>query len=143
VERFLYGFAAVSAGYSFSSILNRKRIMLYSESLKKNKDFQIVYRKGKSYANRFLVMYIKKNDMGKNRLGISVSKKVGNSIVRHRLTRLIRESYRLQEEHFLCGYDIVAVVRVNAKNSTFADMKSALIHLGKLHKIYISEKEDC
>ncbi|NBI60694.1 ribonuclease P protein component [Lachnospiraceae bacterium] len=117
--------------------------MLYSESLKKNKDFQIVYRKGKSYANRFLVMYIKKNDMGKNRLGISVSKKVGNSIVRHRLTRLIRESYRLQEEHFLCGYDIVAVVRVNAKNSTFADMKSALIHLGKLHKIYISEKEDC
>ena len=117
--------------------------MLYSESLKKNKDFQIVYRKGKSYANRFLVMYIKKNDMGKNRLGISVSKKVGNSIVRHRLTRLFRESYRLQEEHFLCGYDIVAVVRVNAKNSTFADMKSALIHLGKLHKIYISEKEDC
>ena len=117
--------------------------MLYSESLKKNKDFQIVYRKGKSYANRFLVMYIKKNDMGKNRLGISVSKKVGNSIVRHRLTRLIRESYRLQEEHFLCGYDIVAVVRVNAKNSSFADMKSALIHLGKLHKIYISEKEDC
>ena len=116
--------------------------MLYSESLKKNKDFQIVYRKGKSYANRFLVMYIKKNDMGKNRLGISVSKKVGNSIVRHRLTRLIRESYRLQEEYFLCGYDIVAVVRVNAKNSTFADMKSALIHLGKLHKIYISEKED-
>lgn len=117
--------------------------MLYSESLKKNKDFQIVYRKGKSYANRFLVMYIKMNDMGKNRLGISVSKKVGNSVVRHRLTRLIRESYRLQEEHFLCGYDIVAVVRVNAKNSTFADMKSALIHLGKLHKIYISEKEDC
>lgn len=117
--------------------------MLYSESLKKNKDFQIVYRKGKSYANRFLVMYIRKNDMGKNRLGISVSKKVGNSVVRHRLTRLIRESYRLQEEHFLCGYDIVAVVRVNAKNSTFADMKSALIHLGKLHKIYISEKEDC
>ena len=116
--------------------------MLYSESLKKNKDFQIVYRTGRSYANRFLVMYIRKNDLNRNRLGISVSKKVGNSVVRHHLTRLIRESYRLQEEHFLCGYDIVAVVRVNAKNSTFADMKSALIHLGKLHKIYISEKED-
>ena len=117
--------------------------MLYSESLKKNKDFQIVYRTGRSYANRFLVMYIRKNDLGRNRLGISVSKKVGNSVVRHHLTRLIRESYRLQEEYFLCGYDIVAVVRVNAKNSSFADMKSALIHLGKLHKIYISEKEDC
>ncbi len=116
--------------------------MLYSESLKKNKDFQIVYRTGRSYANRFLVMYIRKNDLGRNRLGISVSKKVGNSVVRHHLTRLIRESYRLQEEYFLCGYDIVVVVRVNAKNSSFADMKSALIHLGKLHKIYISEKED-
>ena len=116
--------------------------MLYSESLKKNKDFQIVYRTGRSYANRFLVMYIRKNDLNRNRLGISVSKKVGNSVVRHHLTRLIRESYRLQEEYFLCGYDIVVVVRVNAKNSTFADMKSALIHLGKLHKIYISEKED-
>lgn len=117
--------------------------MLYSESLKKNKDFQIVYRTGKSYANRFLVMYIRKNGMNRNRLGISVSKKVGNSIVRHHLTRLIREGYRLQEEHFLCGYDIIAVVRVNAKNSTFADIKSALIHLGKLHKIYISEDEAC
>lgn len=116
--------------------------MLYSESLKKNKDFQIVYRSGRSYANRFLVMYIRKNDLNRNRLGISVSKKVGNSVVRHHLTRLIRESYRLQEEYFLCGYDIVVVVRVNAKNSSFADMKSALIHLGKLHKIYISEKED-
>ena len=116
--------------------------MLYSESLKKNKDFQIVYRTGRSYANRFLVMYIRKNDLNRNRLGISVSKKVGNSVVRHHLTRLIRESYRLQEEYFLCGYDIVVVVRVNAKNSSFADMKSALIHLGKLHKIYISKKED-
>ena len=116
--------------------------MLYSESLKKNKDFQIVYRTGRSYANRFLVMHIRKNDLGRNRLGISVSKKVGNSVVRHHLTRLIRESYRLQEEYFLCGYDIVVVVRVNAKNSSFADMKSAFIHLGKLHKIYISEKED-
>lgn len=117
--------------------------MLYSEYLKKNKDFQIVYRTGKSYANRFLVMYIRKNGMNRNRLGISVSKKVGNSVVRHHLTRLIREGYRLQEEHFLCGYDIIAVVRVNAKNSTFADIKSALIHLGKLHKIYISEDEAC
>ena len=110
--------------------------MIFSESLKKNKDFQYVYRNGKSYANKILVMYIKKNDLGKNRLGISVSKKVGNSVVRHHLTRLIRESYRLQEDHFLCGYDIIVVVRVSGKNSKYADMKSALIHIGKLHEIY-------
>ena len=74
--------------------------MKFSESLKKNKDFQVVYKNGKSYANRYLVLYVRENGMDKNRLGISVSKKVGNSVVRHHLTRLIRESYRLQEEHF-------------------------------------------
>ena len=119
--------------------------MKFSESLKKNKDFQVVYEKGKSYANKYLVMYILKNELNRNRIGISVSKKVGNSVVRHHLTRLIRESYRLLEEHFLCGYDIIIVVRVNGKNSTFADMKSALIHLGKLHEIYSSDSQtnDC
>ena len=110
--------------------------MKFSESLKKNKDFQIVYRTGNSLANRSLVMYKKENGLGKNRLGISVSKKVGNSVVRHHLTRLVRESYRLHEEHFKCGYDIVIVVSVSAKEITYADMESALIHLGKLHDIY-------
>ena len=57
----------------------------------KNKDFQIIYKEGKSYANKYLVMYIRENNTDQNRLGISVSKKVGNSIVRHRLTRLIEK----------------------------------------------------
>ena len=76
--------------------------MEYSDSLKKNNDFQRVYRKGTSQANRYLVMYVLENHDRhmENRLGISVSKKVGNSVVRHRLTRLIRESYRLNEEKF-------------------------------------------
>ena len=65
--------------------------MKFSESLKKNRDFQYVYKNGKSYANKCLVMYIIPNEQNKNRVGISVSKKVGNSVVRHHLTRLIRE----------------------------------------------------
>ena len=109
--------------------------MKYSESLKKNKDFQLVYKCGKSYANKYLVMYIKENKTGKNRLGISVSKKVGNSIVRHRLTRLIRESYRLQEDRFRCGIDIVVIARIGAKGRTYKDIESALLHLGRLHEI--------
>lgn len=111
--------------------------MKFSESLKKNKDFQIVYRHGKSYANKYLVLYIMKNDMEKNRIGISVSKKVGNSVVRHHLTRLIRENYRLQEEHFQCGYDMIVIARTSAKDITYKEIESALVHLGKLHKIYI------
>ena len=74
--------------------------MKYSESLKKNRDFQNVYKKGKSYANRYLVMYVLENETDRNRLGISVSKKVGNSVIRHHVTRLIRESYRLHEDMF-------------------------------------------
>ena len=109
--------------------------MNFSESLKKNKDFQIVYKQGKSYANKYLVMYKRINHIGKNRIGISVSKKVGNSVVRHRITRLIRECYRLQEDRFLSGFDIVIVVRPSAKEIGFKEIKSALIHLGKLHNV--------
>ena len=65
--------------------------MLFSESLKKYGDFQRVYKRGRSYANKYLIMYVLKQDVQENRIGISVSKKVGNSVVRHRITRLIRE----------------------------------------------------
>ena len=74
--------------------------MKFSESLKKNRDFQTVYHQGKSQANKYLIMYALQNAGTRNRLGISVSKKVGNSVVRHHLTRLVRESYRLNEEQF-------------------------------------------
>lgn len=110
--------------------------MKFSESLKKNVDFQKVYRRGRSYANKYLVMYITENRGEKNRLGISVSKKVGNSVVRHRITRLIRESYRLQEENFKSGYNIVIIARAASKDKPYRDIESALIHLAKLHKIY-------
>ena len=92
----------------------------------KNKDFQIVYKKGKSYANKYLVMYVLENNTQENRLGISVSKKVGNSVVRHRITRLIRESYRLQESNFQNGLDIVVVARTNAKERTYKDNRKPL-----------------
>ena len=106
------------------------------ESIKKNDEFKIVYQSGKSYANKYLVMYIHKNDMDKNRLGISVSKKVGNSVVRHRIARLLRESFRLNDEKFHSGWDIVVVARAGARDKKFCDIESAYLHLGKLHGIY-------
>ena len=112
--------------------------MNFSESLKKNKDFQNVYRNGKSNANKYLVMYVIDNNMKKNRIGISVSKKVGNSIVRHRLTRLIRESYRLNEDVFEKGKDIVVIARLGAKEKSFFEIESALLHLSRLHKMVSS-----
>lgn len=116
--------------------------MIFSESLKKNKDFQNVYRKGKSQANKFLVMYLWKNDSERNRLGISVSKKVGNSVVRHHLTRLIRESYRLNEEKFQKGYDFVVIARPQAKECSFHEIENALLHVAKLQRVRSDRKEE-
>lgn len=109
--------------------------MKFSDSLKKNRDFQNVYRNGKSFANRYLVMYVQENGTEYNRLGISVSKKVGNSVVRHRITRLIREVYRLREDTFNSGLDVVVLARVSAKDISYQQVESSLLHLANLHSI--------
>ncbi len=115
--------------------------MKFSESLKKNSYFQNVYKNGKSYANRYFVMYVLENNLKKNRLGISVSKKVGNSVIRHHITRLVREAYRLQEEMFNRGFDIVIISRVSAKKISYHETEKALLHLAGLHHILL-RKED-
>lgn len=113
-------------------------MMKFSDSLKRNIDFQNVYQNGKSYANKYLVMYVLENNTDQNRLGISASKKVGNSVVRHRMARLVRESYRLHESIFNSGLDIVVVARVGAKEVGYAEIESALLHVSKLHRILIT-----
>ena len=80
-------------------------------------------------------MYVYENGLDENRFGISVSKKVGNSVVRHRITRLIRESYRQNCSLFDQGYDIVVIARASAKGISFEEVNDALIHLGKIHNI--------
>ena len=120
---------------SFMIVLEGQLHMKFSESLKKNIDFQNVYNNGRSFANKYLVMYILENGTQNNRIGISVSKKVGNSVIRHHITRLVRESYRLHEDMFNSGLDIVVIARVSAKNVGYRDIESALLHLGGLHNV--------
>ncbi len=115
--------------------------MIFTESLKNSKDFKNVYDNGKSYANKYLVMYVLENGTDINRLGIVTSKKVGNSVVRHRVRRLIKESYRLHEGIFNSGLDMVIIARQSAAAVGFFEVESALLHLAKLHemiKIYFS-----
>ena len=111
--------------------------MKFSDSLKKNSDFQRVYKNGRSVANRYLVMYVLENQTNQNRIGISVSKKVGNSVIRHHITRLVRESYRLHEDMFNSGLDIVVIARVSAKGATYWNIEKALLHLGGLQNIVV------
>ena len=105
------------------------------ESLRKNEDFRTCYKSGKSYANRYLALYVLPNGQEENRIGISVSKKVGNSVVRHRVKRLIRESYRLHEAEFDSGSDIVVVGRRSADGASYKEIERALLSLLKKAEI--------
>jgi len=119
----------------------RRIIMNFTESLKKNFQFRYVYNRGRSIANRHLVMYVVKNGAQGNKLGISVSKKVGKSVVRSHVTRLIRESYRNMEEEIRPGYDIVVIARVICKDATYHEVSASLRHLLKKHQLLLSHQE--
>ena len=99
--------------------------------LKKNEDFRHVYQSGKSMANKLLIIYIKESNLKNNRIGFCVSKKVGKSVLRSRVKRLLKESYRLNEEKFKKSYDVVFIARSGCSEATFKEIKSALMHLSK------------
>ena len=88
-------------------------------SMKYNRDFKRLYAKGKSLCAGFLVMYYKKTGGKGNTLGLTVTKKIGKAVVRNRIRRLIRESYRLKEHELSGGYYIVFVARGKAVGASF------------------------
>ncbi|MGL5347143.1 MAG: ribonuclease P protein component [Peptostreptococcaceae bacterium] len=107
-----------------------------TKGLKKDSDFRKVYKHGKSFANRYLVMYILENKSDSSRIGISVSKKVGNAITRNKIRRRIKEAYRLNvDENVKSGYDIVFIARVSSKETEYKDIEKAINHLAKKTKL--------
>lgn len=103
--------------------------------IKKNVEFRKVYGKGTSLANRYLVLFLMKNKEQYNRVGFSASKKVGNSVVRNRSRRLMKESFRLYSTNIVEGYDLVFIARMNIKDATFKDVDKAMVHLLKKSKL--------
>lgn len=102
--------------------------MKFSTSLKLNHIFRRLYRSN-GQANSCLVLYARKNRTDTNRVGITVSKKLGKAVVRNRVRRRIREAYRLNEEKFLPGWDIVIVARSRALEVSFQKLSESLLSL--------------
>ena len=102
--------------------------MKFSCSLKLNHIFRRLYS-SKGNANSYFVLYARRNRLNQNRVGITVSKKLGHAVVRNRTRRRIREIYRLNEERFTPGWDIVIVARTRSVDASFSKMTAALLSL--------------
>lgn len=100
------------------------------ESLKKPSEFSKVYKRGKSFADKNIVVYYMPNQLGITRIGFSISKKVGNSVVRNRVRRLIRESFRVNFNSF-GGYDIIFVARVRSSQVDYHEISRSLKYIFK------------
>ena len=104
--------------------------MKFSSSLKLNHIFRRLYR-SPAHADSYLVLYARKNRLGVNRIGITVSKKLGHAVVRNRTRRRLREVYRLNESRFQPGWDLVVVARSRAVDAEFDRLTQSYLNLAK------------
>ena len=95
--------------------------------MKKNSDFRRLYAKGKSAVNPYMVLYCRRNSLGVNRLGYTVSTKLGHAVVRNRVRRRLREICRLNSPAMKTGFDIVVVARSRGVNARYAKMDAAFL----------------
>lgn len=113
--------------------------MHHTVSLKENHLFRRLYAKGKSAVCPTLAVYVRRNRLGKNRLGITVGTKVGKAVQRNRVRRRIREAYRIHESRIFPGWDIVVVARVRAAHAPYAEIQQDLLRM--LDKLGLRERE--
>ena len=114
--------------------------MEHTVPMKQNHLFRRLYSKGKSKVNPCLALYCRKNGLDRSRLGLTVGVKVGKAVVRNRTRRRIREAYRIHEDRFLPGYDLVVVARVKAGHSRYREIEHSLLSLAD--KLGLLRKEE-
>jgi ribonuclease P protein component len=117
--------------------------MIKAVPIRKNYEFLRIYKKGRFYVGKFIILYCLANNLNINRIGITASKKVGKSVKRNRIRRLIKENYRMYEDYIKEGYDCVFVVRNNDVLPVFTEIKREMKFLLKKLNIFNQEKWDC
>lgn len=105
------------------------------QTVKSYFDFKKAYDKGKSFGNRNLILYIRKNDLEYSRIGITISKKTGNAVVRNKIKRRMKEIYREFLPDIKEGYDLIFVIRKNVPDISFQELRSAFKHILKVSKM--------
>ena len=114
--------------------------MKFSSSLKLNHIFQRLYH-SQGHADSYLVLYARHNRLGKNRVGYTVSKKLGHAVVRNRTRRRLREVYRLNEEKFTPGWDMVVVARTRAVDAPFEKLTASFLRLAEKAGLLMEENQ--
>jgi len=113
------------------------------QPLKKNQDFQYVFKKGYSTANRQFVIYVlKQRGQSYARVGLSVSKKIGNAVTRNRIKRYIREGLRHYESRFSIGIDCVIIARKPTSELTYSETLKNFKHILKKSDLLKMDKDD-
>lgn len=97
--------------------------------LKRGKDFQLTYKKGKSLAGQYVILYYIKNNLNLNKFGFSVSKKIGKAVVRNRTKRILRECCRLHQDELKTGYNIIFIARPKIKGIKFQLVEEEILKL--------------
>lgn len=103
--------------------------------LRSNMEFKKVYKYGKNYWNRNLILYVKKNDLGYTRVGYSITTKIGNSVVRNKIRRQMKEIYRLNFHLVKNNYDLIFIPKKNVVDISYKKLESAMIHIMSLAKL--------
>ncbi len=111
-------------------------VMLKNDVLRRRDDFNLIYRKGKSVGERYIVLFYRKNGLSYNRTAFLASKKVGNSVKRNRAKRLMKESYRFLKDDTAAGYDLIFIARNSINGKGMQDVKKSMANSFSKAKLY-------
>ena len=109
--------------------------MRKKEILRKKSDFDAIYRAGRSVPDKYVVLFLRKNDLPYSRTAFLASKKVGNSVQRNRAKRLMRESYRLNRDRFSAGYDLIFIARNTINGRKLRDVEKSMMNAAARGKV--------